>query len=724
VAKIKESDKAKEIKPTAAVKKVEKAPKKAAEKTVKKTDKAPAKKAPAKAVVRKIEEKPVVEKPKAAPKAVEKPVVKPVVKSVEKPVVKAVEKPIVKPVEKPVVKQAPKPAAPVPAPIPVPPPVVTPPEPVVVAKPVPVVPAKPAAPAIVITGDDISVKDLGDKLQIKASDLIKELMRKGMMVTINQRIATEVAKEVGMILGKEIVLKAAQEVTVTHRQHNIEKRALRPPVVTVMGHVDHGKTKLLDAIRKTKVAESEAGGITQHIGAYQVNVQGRKVTFLDTPGHEAFTALRARGAKVTDIVILVVAADDGVKPQTIEAINHAKAAGVPIIVAINKMDKPDANPDRVKAQLAEHGLAPEDWGGQTVTVPVSARQLTGIDELLEMVLLVADLAELKADPDARPMGVVIESRLDKGRGPVATLLIKNGTLKIGDIFVVGSTYGRVRALFTDTGARLEKAGPAMPVELLGCSEVPASGDVLEWMGTEKEARQIAEQRKDSQTKASRNKVVSLEDFSKLVKEGESKDLPLVIKGDVQGSIDAIIQSLQDVKVGNIGVHIVHAGVGGINESDIMLAKASGAILAGFNVGFEGNSEVLSLDEGVEVRKYSIIYNLLDDVKLAMEGILEPEYEEVVIGHAEVRQLFSFSKVGTIAGSFITDGKMVRGAGMRIFRDKEKIYEGKLEALKRFKDDVKQVEQNYECGISINGYTGFKVGDIVEAFEIREKPRQR
>ncbi|MBU1867352.1 MAG: translation initiation factor IF-2 [Candidatus Margulisbacteria bacterium] len=661
-------------------------------------------------------------KKEKAPKKTEKPT------KVEKPK-KSKEDKAPPVVAKPVVaKEAPKPAAvkPVPPPpLPPPPPPPPPPAPVVVQKPVvPVVPPKPTVPAIVITSDDISVKDLSDKLQIKASDLIKELMKKGMMVTINQRIASEVAKEVGIALGREIELKAAQEVTVTHRTHNIEKRALRPPVVTVMGHVDHGKTKLLDAIRKTKVAESEAGGITQHIGAYQVNVQGRKVTFLDTPGHEAFTALRARGAKVTDIVILVVAADDGVKPQTIEAINHAKAAGVPIIVAINKIDKPDANPDKVKAQLAEYGLAPEDWGGQTVTVPVSAKQLTGIDELLEMVLLVADLAELKADPEAKPMGVVIESRLDKGRGPVATLLVKNGTLKIGDIFVVGSTYGRVRALFTDKGARLEKAGPAMPVELLGCTEVPASGDVLEWMSTEKEARQIAEDRKHSQGKASRTKVVSLEDFSKHIKEGENKDLPLLIKADVQGSIDAITQSLQDAKVGNIGVHIVHAGVGGINESDIMLAKASGAILAGFNVGFEGNSEVLSLDEGVEVRKYNIIYNLIDDVKLAMEGILEPEYEEVVIGHAEVRQLFSFSKVGAIAGCFITDGKMVRGAGMRITRGKDKIYEGKLEALKRFKDDVKQVEQNYECGISINGYNDFKVGDVVEAFEVREKPRKR
>ncbi|OGC35190.1 translation initiation factor IF-2 [candidate division WOR-1 bacterium RIFOXYB2_FULL_48_7] len=604
-------------------------------------------------------------------------------------------------------------------------------EPVKAPEPPPPPPAPPAKPvvtppksqALLLEAEEITVKDLAEKLNVKSSELIKELMKKGLLVTINQRIAAEVAKEVGSALGKEIVLKTVDvsDAAVGH-QLNIEKRALRPPVVTVMGHVDHGKTKLLDAIRQTRVAEKEAGGITQHIGAYQVNVHGRKVTFLDTPGHEAFTALRARGASVTDIVILVVAADDGVKPQTIEAINHAKAAGVSIIVAINKVDKPEANPDRVKTQLSELGLAPEDWGGQTVTVPVSAKQQTGIKELLEMVLLVADIHELKADPDAIPMGIVIESRLDKGRGPVASVLVKNGTLKIGDVFACGSTYGKVRALFTDTGARLEKAGPSMPVEVLGFVDVPASGDLLQGMTTEKEARDLAEKRRELEAKTLRGKAVSLEDFSKHVKEGEGKDLTLVVKGDVQGSVDAIVKSLNDLTVGNIGVHIIHSGVGMINESDIMLAKASTAIIVGFNVSFEGGAENYSQTEGVEVRKYNIIYKLIDDVKLAMEGLLEPVYEEVIVGHAEVRNLFRFSKVGAIAGCFVTDGKMQRGVGMRIFRDKAKIYEGKLESLKRFKEDVKAVESNYECGIAIQGYEDFKVGDIIEAFEVREKSR--
>jgi len=603
-----------------------------------------------------------------------------------------------------------------------------------ILKPKPAPPPEPAAPAIsppkevkitapVIDTDDISVKDLSDKIQVKSSDLIKELMKKGIMATINQRIAAEVAREVAINVGKEVVLRAKGGAAATPEM-KIEKRALRPPVVTVMGHVDHGKTKLLDAIRKTKVAEKEAGGITQHIGAYQVDVHGRRVTFLDTPGHEAFTALRARGAKVTDIVVLVVAADDGVKPQTIEAINHAKAANVPIIVAINKIDKPEANPERVKTQLSELGLQPEEWGGQTITVPVSAKQITGIDELLEMILLQADVAELKADPNAKPMGVVIESRLDKGRGPVATVLMKNGTLKIGDIFTSGSTFGKVRALLTDTGARMEKAGPSAPVEVLGFFEVPSPGDLFQGMPSEKEARLLAEQRKDIQGRVLRGRVVSLEDFSKLVKEGEGQDLNLVVKADVHGSLDAIIKSISDLKIGNIGVHIIHSGAGSINESDIMLAKASNAILIGFNIGFEGGAEALGADEGVEVRKYDVIYKLIDDVNLAMEGMLEPEYEEVVIGHAEVRQLFSFSKVGVIAGCFVTDGKMARGAGLRILRNKEKVYEGKIESLKRFKEDVKAVEQSYECGIAIAGYTNFEVGDIIEAFEVREKPRKK
>jgi translation initiation factor IF-2 len=584
-------------------------------------------------------------------------------------------------------------------------------------------PAAPKLTGITIPAGDISVKELMDRIGVKSSDLIKELMKKGIMVTINQRIAAEVAKEVAANLGKEIAIKAASTAAeATPHALKIEKRALRPPVVTVMGHVDHGKTKLLDAIRSTNVAEGEAGGITQHIGAYQVDVNGRKVTFLDTPGHAAFTALRARGAKVTDIVILVVAADDGVMPQTIEAINHARAAGVPIIVALNKIDKPDANPDRVKTQLSEHGLQPEDWGGQTVTLPVSAKQKTGINELLEMVLLTADVQELKADPNAAPMGVVVESRLDKGRGAVATVLIKNGTLKIGDIFVCGATYGKVRALLTYTGARLEKAGPSTPVEILGFLDVPAPGDVLQAMASEKEARVLAEEKKARQGKAQRGRVISLEDFSKHIKEGESQDLNLVLKADVQGSLDAILKSLADMKVGKIGIRVIHSGVGAINESDVMLAAASSAILIGFNVGQDGSAPNLAAAEGVEIRQYNIIYKLLDDAKLAMEGLLEPEYEEVVTGHAEVRNLFSFSKVGTIAGCYVTDGKMTRGTGLRILRDKKKVWEGKLESLKRFKDDVKSVEQNFECGVAIPGYSDFKVGDIVENFEIREKPR--
>jgi translation initiation factor IF-2 len=524
--------------------------------------------------------------------------------------------------------------------------------------------------------------------------------------------------------GKELVLRATQEAAPKAYEGKIEKRALRPPVVTVMGHVDHGKTKLLDAIRKTKVAEKEAGGITQHIGAYQVTVQGRRVTFLDTPGHEAFTALRARGAKVTDIVVLVVAADDGVKPQTVEAINHARAAGVPIIVAINKIDKPEANPDLVKKQLSDLGLMPEEWGGQTVTVPVSATQGTGIEALLEMILLLADVQELKADPEAVPMGVVIESRLDKGRGAVATVLVKNGTLKIGDVFTCGETFGKVRALLKETGARLEKAGPSAPVEILGFYEVPTPGDVFQVVASEKEARALAEQAREGKTKVARGKAVSLEDFSKHVKEGEAKDLNLVVKADVQGSMDAIVKTISDLKVGNIGVHVIHSGVGSINESDVMLAKASDAILIGFNIGIESSAETLSVDEGVEVSKYDIIYKLIDDVKLAMEGLLEPEYEEVITGHAEVRQLYSFSKVGAIAGCFVIDGKLTRGTGMRIFRNKEKIYEGKLESLKRFKEDVKSVEQSYECGVAIPGYTDFQVGDVIENFEVREKPRKK
>jgi translation initiation factor IF-2 len=590
-----------------------------------------------------------------------------------------------------------------------------------VAPPVTKEEVKPAGP--IIETPDISVKDLAELIQVRSSDLIKELMKRGTLANINQRINAETAREISFAVGKQLTIKKyeAEEEKIEHKLPR-EGGAHRPPVVTIMGHVDHGKTKLLDAIRKTRVAEGEAGGITQHIGAYQVNVHGKKVTFLDTPGHEAFTALRARGAKVTDIAILVVAADDGVKPQTVEAIDHAKAAGVPIIVAINKIDRPAANPDRVKQQLSDHELVPEDWGGKTVMVHTSAIDGKGVKELLDMILLVAEVQELKADPDANPVGVVIESRLDKGKGPVADLLVKNGTLKIGDIFVVGGTYGKVKALFTESGARMTKAGPSTPAELLGSSEVPTAGDILEVMSSEKDARQQAEQKKENRKKSARGQKLSLVDFSKHVKDGQMKTLNLVVKADVQGSLEAIKQSIQSATVGNIKLHIIHDGAGPVTESDIMLARASNAIVLGFNVGYEGNAEAVSTAEGVEVRKYNIIYKLIDDVKLAMEGMLEPEFEEVVLGHAEVRNLFKFSKVGVIAGCFVKDGKMVRGAKIRIFRGPDKIHEGKLETLKRFKDDVKSVDQNYECGISIQGYTNFKEGDEIEAFEIREKAR--
>jgi translation initiation factor IF-2 len=651
--------------------------------------------------------KPAPKKKETKPKAEKKPAVKRVVvkKTAAKPKVDKVAKSI------PAPAPAPKPIAPPPPPPPAS---------------VPVVKKEEKPKEYVIETEDISVKDLADLLSAKPSDLIKELMKKGTLVNINQRINSETAREIGAALQKHIVIKKKETQVQAQAQVTVEAKdlVLRPPIVTIMGHVDHGKTKLLDAIRKTRVAEGEAGGITQHIGAYQVEVHGKKVTFLDTPGHEAFTALRARGAKVTDIAVLVVAADDGVKPQTIEAIDHAKAAGVPILVAINKVDKPEANLDRVKQQLADHELIPEEWGGKTVMVQTSAKALTGINELLEMILLLAEVQELKADPKGTAVGIVIESRLDKGKGPVADVLVKNGTLRIGDNFVIGVTYGKIKALFNDRGQRLESAGPATPVEVLGSAAVPIAGDLLQVVASEKEARLMAEKNTESSSSRQRNKVLSLFDFSKNVSSGEEQALNLVIKADVQGSMDAIVKSIQDMKVGNISLNVIHAAVGFVTESDIMLAKASDAIIACFNVALEGNAESVAAQEGVEIRRYNIIYKLIDDVKLALEGLLQPEFEEVVIGHAEVRNLFSFSKVGIIAGCFVKDGKMVRGAKMRLFRGAEKIYDGKLESLKRFKDDVKQVEQNYECGIAITGYTNFKVGDEIEAYEIREKARKK
>ncbi|MCX5726080.1 MAG: translation initiation factor IF-2 [Candidatus Saganbacteria bacterium] len=586
----------------------------------------------------------------------------------------------------------------------------------------------PGIKEIIIKGNEIVVRDLAGLIGVRVGDLIKEFMKRKILVSINQSVSFREAEDVAGVFnvalkGEKPHEEAEKMTAKVEAKERPEALKIRPPVVVVMGHVDHGKTKLLDAIRKTKVAEKEAGGITQHIGAYQVEVKGRKVTFLDTPGHESFTMMRARGAKVTDIVVLVVAADDGVMPQTIEALNHARAANVPIIVAINKIDKPEANIERVKHQLVEHGLSPEEWGGDTIMLSISAKLLKGIDELLDMILLVADVEELKANPDREATGVVIESKLDKTRGPVATVLIKSGTLRVGDPFVIGGTYGKIRAMFNEWGERLKDAPPSTPAMILGISNVPMPGDLLKVTPSEKEARILATQHREIQEKIFTGRLLTLENFSKHVKEGERKDLNLILKTDVQGSLEALTNELSNLQVSGIHVNIIHSSVGNITESDIMLAKASESIIVGFHVDFSGDTKALGEDEGVDTRIYDIIYKVSDDIKLAMEGMLEPEYEEVVVGHAEVRALFSYSKVGIIAGSFVSDGKMVRGSKVRIIRDGKNIYEGKLESLKRFKEDVKEVESDFECGISIMGYTDFQVGDIIESFEIRVKRKK-
>lgn len=584
---------------------------------------------------------------------------------------------------------------------------------------------KPELKTITLDTQEIILKELSEKMEIKPSDLIKELMKKGVLVTINQKIDVSIAQKIAPDLGFEIVVELKEKAKKDKTDETVDESKLqtRPPVVVIMGHVDHGKTKLLDAIRKTNVIDTEAGGITQHIGAYQVDVHGKKVTFLDTPGHEAFTALRARGAKITDIAILVVAADDGVMPQTEEAIDHAKAAEIPIIVAINKTDLEGANPDRVKQQLSEHGLIPEDWGGKTVMVPISAKMGQGIEDILEMILLVAEVQELKANPEGFAQGVVIESKLDKGRGPVATVLINSGTLKVGNSIVIGSAYGKVRALLNDKGKKLSSADPARPVEILGLNAVPNSGDYLKATHSDKEARLLAEQHKAEEDTQKKGRLYSLEAFSKQMKEGERKDLNLIVKADVKGSLEALNSSLMGLATANVGVHIVHSGVGPITESDIMLAVASSSIVIGFHVGYEGAAKTIATREGVDTRSYNIIYKVTEDIKAAMHGLLEPVYEEVAIGHARVKALFKYSKVGVIAGCYVEDGILKRGAGLRQSRDGNIIYEGTLEALKRFKDDVKEVQQNYECGVSIKGYTNFKEGDTLECFEMRSKAQK-
>ncbi|MCC3357430.1 translation initiation factor IF-2 [Bacillus sp. REN16] len=573
----------------------------------------------------------------------------------------------------------------------------------------------------------LTVGELAKKLGKEPSEIIKKLFMLGVMATINQELDKDsielIASEYGVEVEEEIVFEVTefeQYVEEDKEEDLIE----RPSIVTIMGHVDHGKTTTLDSIRNTKVTAGEAGGITQHIGAYQVVVNDKKITFLDTPGHAAFTTMRARGAKVTDITILVVAADDGVMPQTVEAINHAKAAEVPIIVAVNKMDKPTANPDRVMQELTEHGLIPEDWGGDTIFVPISALTGEGIDNLLEMILLVGEVEEYKANPKRRATGTVIEAQLDKGRGSVATLLVQNGTLRVGDPIVVGNTFGRVRAMVNDVGRRVKEAGPSTPVEVTGLNDVPQAGDQFVVFEDEKTARHVGEARAQKQLVEQRgDKVkVSLEDLFEHIKQGEMKEINLIVKADVQGSVEALAASLQKIDVEGVKVKIIHTGVGAINESDITLASASNAIVIGFNVRPDVNAKRTAEAEEVDVRLHRIIYKAIEEIESAMKGMLDPEFEEKVIGQAEVRTTFKVSKIGTIAGSYVTDGKITRDSGVRIIRNGVVIFEGVIDTLKRFKDDVKEVAQNYECGITIAKYNDIKEGDVIEAFVMEEVDR--
>ncbi len=579
----------------------------------------------------------------------------------------------------------------------------------------------------VLIPDEINVGELALRLKKTAADVVKQLMKLGVMANVSQNVdfdtASLVAEDFGAKVEREVIVTIEERLIddSTDDEKNLQPR---PPVVVVMGHVDHGKTSLLDAIRNANVTEGEAGGITQHIGAYQVQLDQRLITFLDTPGHAAFTSMRARGAQVTDVAILVVAADDGVMPQTVEAINHAKAANVPILVAVNKIDKEGANPDRVLQQLTEYELVPEQWGGDTIVCNISAKQKIGIENLLEMVLLTADVQELRANPDRRAKGTVVEAKLDKGRGPVATVLIQNGTLNAGDIVIAGKTVGRVRAMTDDKGRRLEKAGPAMPVEIIGLSEVPDAGDLFYAVEDERMARELAEQRKteEKDERAKLQQKVTLENLFSHIKEGEIKDFNIIVKADVQGSAEAVTASLRKLSNEEVRVQVIHSGVGGVNESDVMLAAASGAIIVGFNVRPEPAAADSAARQDVEIRTYRIIYDCIEEIESAMKGMLAPKFQEAVIGHAEVRQTFKASGVGTIAGCYVTDGKIQRAAQVRIVRDSIVIHEGVLSTLRRFKDDVREVASGYECGVSFEKFNDIKEGDILEVFIMEEIKR--
>lgn len=569
----------------------------------------------------------------------------------------------------------------------------------------------------------ITVGELANKVGIGASELIGKLISLGVIATINQSVDTAVATLVAEEYGYQVEIKvdpveAGLVETVGDREEDLRPRS---PVVTILGHVDHGKTSLLDAIRHANVTAQEAGGITQHIGAYQADFSGRKVVFLDTPGHEAFTAMRARGAQVTDIAVVVVAADDGVMPQTVEAINHAKAAGVPIIVAVNKIDKENANPDKVRQQLTEYALVSEEWGGDTVFVNVSALKKRGLENLLEMILLVSEMLELKANPNKPATGTVVEAKLEKGRGPVATVLIQDGTLLVGSPVVCGNVYGKVRAMTDDKGRRVKKAGPATPVEVQGLTGVPEAGDMLQVVTDERTARQIAEKRSEKRREVGLKKTarISLEDLFKQIQEGEVKDLNILIKADVQGSVEALRDALLKLEQQEVRLQVIHGGVGAVAESDVMLASASNAIVIGFNVRPDANARKAAERENVDIRLYRVIYEAIDDVKAAMKGLLAPKFREVILGQAEVRQLFRVSRVGTIAGSHVIDGKITRNADIRIVRDGVVIHEGKMETLKRFKDDVREVLAGYDCGVLMEKFHDYREGDIIEAYTMQQ-----
>ncbi len=577
---------------------------------------------------------------------------------------------------------------------------------------------------VVISGS-IVVKDLAEQLGAKATDLIKHLIGLGVMVGVNNEIDKETAVIVATEMGAEVEERASveerEEILIQGEEDQAHELVERPPVVTVMGHVDHGKTSLLDKIRTTRVTASEAGGITQHIGASVIEWEGRSVVFLDTPGHEAFTAMRARGAQVTDIAVLVVAANDGVMPQTIEAINHAKAANVPIVVAINKIDLPEANPDRVRTDLTEHGLVSEEWGGDTIMVPVSARTGEGIDKLLESLLLQADIMELKANPNRAASGTIIEAQLDRGRGPVATVLVNRGTLHVGDVFLSGAVYGRVRALINDRGERVKEVGPSMPVEVLGFNQLPEAGDDFVILEDERQAKSIADARANRSRLSSEpgNRGVSLDEFYQRLKDEAMRDLNLVIKADVHGSAEALAQSVIKLSNEEVRVRVLHTGVGSVTESDVMLAQASGAIIIGFGVGVESKARQLAEREHVDVRQYRIIYEALDDVKQALTGLLTPKFQELFLGRAEVREVFRVPKIGAVGGCYVTEGKILRSGQVRVIRDGAVIHEGAIASLKRFKDDVREVATGYECGIGLEKFNDIKVGDIFEVYTQEE-----